>query len=88
MWGRGVLAKMIRLLAGIWTLASVLLTIWFGRLFVMVYWNSRACFDENGRCFLDGVVHHDTSFIYLWIASLAAVSALAGAVIARRGGGL
>tara|TARA_R110000868_G_scaffold10896_16_gene52673 strand:- start:2876 stop:3145 length:270 start_codon:yes stop_codon:yes gene_type:complete len=74
---------MIRLLARIWTLASVVLAIWFGWLFVTVYWINRACFDENGRCFVDGVVHHHTSFIYVWIALLAAVSALAGVAVAR-----
>ncbi|WP_417493964.1 hypothetical protein [Maricaulis sp.] len=79
---------MIRFLAWIWTLTSVVLAIAFGWLFVTVYWSNRACFDENGRCFVDGVVHHDTSFIYVWIALLAAVSALAGVVVTRRGGGL
>jgi len=76
---------MIRFLARIWTLASAVTAIAFGWLFVTVYWNNRACFDENGRCFVDGVVYHDTSFIYVWIALLAAVSALAGVVVARRG---
>ena len=76
---------MIRLLARLWTLTSVVLAIGFGWLFVTVYWANRACFDENGRCFVDGVMHHDTSFIYFWIALLAAVSALAGVVVARRG---
>ncbi|WP_417483888.1 hypothetical protein [Maricaulis salignorans] len=75
---------MIRFLAWIWTLLSVLLAIGFGWLFVTVYWNNRACFDESGRCFLDGVVYHDTSFLYFWIVLLAAVSALAGVVIAMR----
>ena len=77
---------MIRLLARIWTLTSDVLAIGFGWLFVTVYWNNRACFDENGRCFVDGVVHQDTSFIYFWIALLAALSGLAGAIIASRRG--
>jgi hypothetical protein len=77
---------MMRFFAGIWTLLSAALAIMFGWLFVTVYWNNRACFDENGRCFVDGVVHHDSSFIYFWIALLAALSGLAGGVIAARVG--
>ncbi|WP_417470606.1 hypothetical protein [Maricaulis sp.] len=76
---------MIRFLAWIWALLSLVTATGFAWLFVTVYWNNRACFDENGRCFVDGVVHHDTSFIYVWIALLAAVSAMAGVVIARWG---
>ncbi|WP_339744723.1 hypothetical protein [uncultured Maricaulis sp.] len=51
-----------------------------------MYRNHRACFDENGRCFIDGVVHHDTSFLYFWIALLAALSGLGGVIIASRRG--
>ena len=76
---------MIRFLAWIWTLTSVVSAIGFGWLFVTMYWNHRACFDENGQCFGDGVVYHDTSFVYCWVALLAAVSGLAGVVVARRG---
>tara|TARA_R110000868_G_scaffold56829_6_gene175979 strand:+ start:729 stop:974 length:246 start_codon:yes stop_codon:yes gene_type:complete len=75
---------MIRLLALIWTSLSLVTAIGFGWLFVIMYWNHRACFDENGRCFLDGVVYHDTSFLYFWIALLAVLSVLAGAIIAMR----
>tara|TARA_R110002073_G_scaffold26260_4_gene86312 strand:- start:417 stop:656 length:240 start_codon:yes stop_codon:yes gene_type:complete len=75
---------MIKLLAGLWTVFSFLTAIAFGWLFVTMYWNHRACFDEHGRCFLDGVVYHDTSFIYFWIALLAALSGLAGGVFAAR----
>ncbi|WP_143024161.1 hypothetical protein [Maricaulis salignorans] len=75
---------MIRLLALIWTVLSLVTAIAFGWLFLTMHWNNRACFDENGRCFLDGVVYHDTSFLYFWIVLLAAVSALAGVVIAMR----
>lgn len=75
---------MIRLLAMAWTLSSAALAVWFGWLFVTLYWARRACFDENGRCFADGVVHHDSSFVYFWIALLSLVSALAGAICASR----
>tara|TARA_R110000868_G_scaffold56830_2_gene176052 strand:+ start:1380 stop:1619 length:240 start_codon:yes stop_codon:yes gene_type:complete len=75
---------MIRLLAGIWTLLSLVTAIGFSWLFVTMFWNNRACFDENGQCFVDGVVHHDTSFVYFWIALLAALSGLTGAIIASR----
>ena len=83
-WLPLTVSMMIRLLALTWTILSLVTATGFAWLFVSVNWNNRACFDENGRCFVDGVVHHDTSFIYVWIALLAAVSALAGVVIARR----
>ncbi|WP_417497578.1 hypothetical protein [Maricaulis sp.] len=75
---------MIRFFAWVWTILSLVTATGFAWLFVSVYWNNRACFDENGRCFVDGVVHHDTSSIYVWIALLAALSGLAGVVIAGR----
>jgi len=75
---------MIRLLAKAWAITSVLLAVWFGWLFVSVYWRNRSCFDENARCFVDGVVHHDAAFIYFWVALLSLFSAAAGVLCATR----
>ena len=76
---------MIRRLAPAWTLLSLVSAIGFGWMFATVYWSNRTCFDENGRCFADGVVHHDSTVVYGWLALLSLLSALAGAVIASRG---
>ncbi|WP_297734077.1 hypothetical protein [uncultured Maricaulis sp.] len=75
---------MIRLLAKAWALIFAGMAVWFGWLFAVVYWSNRACFDENGRCLVDGVVHHDSTFVYFWIVLLSLVSALAGAVCDSR----
>ncbi|MFY0637438.1 hypothetical protein [Maricaulis maris] len=75
---------MIRLLALAWTLLSVVLAVWVGWLFATLHWGNRGCFDENGRCFADGVVHHDVTVIYFLMAVLSIISALGGLVLAIR----